>query len=387
MSRAGRLLAALLAAAATSACRSPQPPPEPAAAVEPARGPAPPPLDPGSLDQVAAVAVAESAVFLAGEAGVVRLDPVSGSYLLLPEAEAASSEGAVALALEADGTLWSGHRAGSPEGGGLRRLRSGEGRPEVWLRGEDVAAVAVSARRVVAAAAGAYAELDLDDPEAGFERRFESNSRRLEVVSYDEEGARLREVIEFRPRGERVLALALAEPFLWIGTTHGLYRLEGERLRRYEVPCRVDNRPPRRVHALSAREERVSAVLAVEKGDGDWRPGGLLELEGEAAWRCHEPDVDVPDSPALAVDEAEGTIWLATYEGPTRIRDADAELFDEAAGAPALPASAVAAISADACWFGTWGGGVWRLEGREWIAYGFGPQPAGSATITRGALR
>ena len=353
-------------------------------------GPEPPPLDPGSLDQVAAVAVGEGVVFVAGEAGIVRLDPRSGAYALLPEAEGVSSAAATALVLGQDGVLWSAHRA-VPGGGGVRRFQPGQARPRAWraddgLGSDDVAALVVSELRVVAGAEGALAELRLDGSES-FVRSFEAPNRKLEVVSFDEEGAFTRRVIEFRPRGERILALALAEPFLWVGTTHGLYRLNGEEMRRYEVPCRVEGRPPRRVTALTAEEDRVTAVLGLDLPDDEWRPGGLLELEGEAAWRCHEPDVDVPDSPALAVGTAQGTTWLATYEGPTRIRDEDAELLDAAAGAPALPATAVAVLSADSVWFGTWGGGVWHLEGRQWTGHAFGPQPSGTSVFSRGELR
>jgi ligand-binding sensor domain-containing protein len=355
----------------------------------------PPVLDPGTLNQVAAVAVGERTLFLAGEAGIVRLDPVSGAYSLLPEADGASSSGAAALALADDGTLWSAHRsdpvrAAIPRGG-VRVLAPGQARPRAYLAKDgigvaDVAALALSPERVVVASGESLAQLRLDGSDEGFVRFFEESNRKLEVIAFDEEGSFRRRVIEFRPRGERVLALALAEPALWVGTTHGLYRLSGDELLRYEIPCRVDGFPPRRVNALASTPTGVIAALGLDTEEGEWRPGGLLELDGDAGWRCHVPDLDVPDVPSLAVAQADGVTWLATYEGPTRIDGPDAELFDAAAGAPDLPASAIAVASDGSVWVGTWGGGVWRLDGESWTAYRLDGELGGTAAISRGRL-
>ena len=356
----------------------------------------PPPLDPGVLDQIVAVAVGERVLYLAGEAGIVRLDPASGAYSLLPEAEGASSVAAAALALEPDGTLWSAHRRDREDGGegrgGVRALSPGEARPRAWLASDsglgdgDVAALALSESRVVVAIGESLASHRLDGSDEGFVPFFEKANRRLQVVRLGEEGAPLRRVIEFRPRGERVLALALREPHLWVGTTHGIYRLTGEELLRYEIPCRVDNLPPRRVLALAATPTGVIALLGLDTADGEWHPGGLLELEGETAWRCHVPDLDVPNSPALGVARAGDTTWLATYEGPTRIDGPESELLDAAAGAPDLPASAIAVAPDGSCWVGTWGGGVWRLEGERWTSYRLAGELGGTAVMERGRL-
>lgn len=377
------------------ACPAPQSNLEAPAADATTGAPEPPELDPGALDQVSAVAVGERVLFLAGEAGVVRLDPVSGAYSLLPEAEGVSSAGASALSLADDGTLWSAHRSdpGARSGlrGGVRVLAPGEARPRAFLAGDglgvdDVAALTLSSERVVVAAGEALAQHRLDGSDEGFVRFFEKNNRKLEVVAYDDDGAYRRRVIEFRPRGEQVLALALAEPRLWVGTTHGLYRLEGDSLLRFEIPCRVDGFPPRRVHALAATPSGVIAVLGLDTEEGEWRPGGLLELDGDEGWHCHVPDFDVPDSPALSVQHAGGVTWLATYEGPTRIQGPDAELLDAAAGAPDLPASAVAVAADGTCWVGTWGGGVWHLVGETWTGYRLAGELGGTAERSHGLL-
>jgi hypothetical protein len=160
-----------------------------------------------------------------------------------------------------------------------------------------------------------------------------------------------------------------------------------EELTRWDIPCLVGGRPPRAVLALAAEGEAVSAALSLEGPDGEWSPGGLLELDGLGGWRCHVPDLDVPAAPALSVALRDGETVVATYEGPTWIRGTEAVLLDGAAGAPRAPATAVAAGAEGEWWVGTWGGGTWRRRGDAWTAFRLESAASGTARLSSGRLR
>jgi hypothetical protein len=199
----------------------------------------------------------------------------------------------------------------------------------------------------------------------------------------------VRDVTEFAPRNEVMLSVAVAEDSaLWAGSSHGIYRFAAEGgLRRYPIPCRHGDLPAKQVGALAARGVGVVAVLQWSGQDGEPQPGGLLELDLDGAHRCHVAGIDVPEAMSLSVAATDDSIWLASYAGPTQIRGLEAELFDRASGAPEHPVTAVAVGPRDTQWFGTWGGGVYRLEGRRGRRHDFGAEAVGRTVVEEFELR
>jgi hypothetical protein len=233
---------------------------------------------------------------------------------------------------------------------------------EHGLGTDDVASIAAG-RNVVAAAAGpAIAIMRLDGSERRFESRLGENPRRLQAIDLAAGGA-ARRVVEFRPRHERMTAVALDGDAVLAGSTDALYRLDGEDLLRFVPACRVGGAPPRHVLALAALPGGFAASLAVPGGGDDWSPGGLVVVRdlGRRSG-CASPGLDVPDAPALDVAVEGNVVWLATYEGLVRIVGDDPELMD-AGPVARSPPTAVAADGRGGCWVGTWGSGTWHLSG------------------------
>ena len=78
---------------------------------------------PGALNQLGSVVVAGEYVFAGTEAGIVRLHPATGQYLLLWGDEEVSHGTVTGLAVDGDGTVWSSHGTGAdaePPDGGAR---------------------------------------------------------------------------------------------------------------------------------------------------------------------------------------------------------------------------------------------------------------------------
>jgi ligand-binding sensor domain-containing protein len=395
-------LAAAIACAG-SGCRGKAPVPRgQAAAYEAARPP--PAAGGGELEEITAIAAGRGVVFIGTTAGPIRLDPDSGAHELVRGDDAVSHAGVVDLALDADGTAWTAHAAGpgsghaapgasrAPRRGGVRALHEGGREYSAWfaedgLGATDVAAIAVGDGRVVAAVGPGLARLDQADATQLFRPLFTDSTLRLTVVDLADVGAEPRSVQEFRPRSEVVRAVAVAGEDTWVGTTHGLYRLRETGVERFVIPCGTpQGRASLVTAAWASAAGGVIATLGVPRADGGFEPAGMLEHAPGSPPTCHEPGVDVPDSPALDVDRAEGTTWLGTYEGLVRVRGRDVELLDADAGAPPGPVTAVAAEGADACWVGTWGHGAWRLQGDRWTLYRF-VRPDGVAARAEGRLR
>lgn len=377
--------------------------------------PEPPDGLPRESNFVTALAVANGRVHVGSAAGIVRLDPATGAFVLLTGTDDAALSGVSDLAAAPDGTVWSAHvRLAPPEEGaspdaerehggeagegGLRALAP-DGTLRAWfeaegLPGRDVACVAAGPGGVAAGVGRALLVLDLASGGARFEPRFGDDSRRVTLVDVEEGAPLARSVMEFRPRGEEVLAVAASGTSFHVGTTHGLYRLDPDGLVHFVFPCRDDHQVPSRVLALASLELApgapfggVAASLAVPTKDAaGWRPGGAMEVAADLSVRCHESGVDVPDAPSLDVAAEGGTIWLATHEGLVRLRGRSVDLLDAAEGAPDVAVTAVAGDGAGGCWAGTWGAGVWRLSGREWTLYRFESRE-GLATVTRGTIR
>lgn len=109
-------------------------------------------------------------------------------------------------------------------------------------------------------------------------------------------------------RGLRGRVLAVSEDSagtLWIGTSHGLGRIEGERF----LPV-----------AGATLQEPVSAVL--RRADGTtWaglQAGGLVRIEGEKATRVVPGGRFASREVTTLYEERDGTLWIGTAEGAWR---------------------------------------------------------------------
>ena len=171
-------------------------------------------------------------------------------------------------------------------------------------------------------------------------------------------------VTEFKPRGERVLALAGSGARLFVGTSHGLLMLEGETWRRVRLPsCRRDGKAASAVVALGMRPDGVVAALGLQTAEGFEPSGVAAVMRDGAAATCFAPGVDVPAAltPSFASDGT--TTWLATYEGLVILRGPDVELIERGDGLPRVPPMAVTPDGAGGAWVGFWGAGIARVGG------------------------
>ncbi len=376
---ASRAVACLLGILLAGACAEVTPPPDP----EPE-----PQVAPVAVNEIAVLRARSGRVIAGTSAGLVILDEATLRFTLSAGEGDLSHAGVTALDVAADGTIWTGHAAvalaggddpasegASPEAGeapaappvrrGGVRAFAPDGSVRAYFRaeglpGDDVLALAVTGRAVAVATAEGLAVLR-EGAEA-FEPALVEPRRRVIVVDPGAGGA-TRAVTEFRPRGERVLALAAAGDRLWVGTNHGLLLLDGDTWRRVVLPsCRRDGRLASSILALGVRPDGVAAVLGLESETG-FEPSGVAEVlrEGTGA-TCHVPGVDVPAAltPGIASDGR--TTWIATYEGLVALKGSDAHLLERGVDLPRVPPMAVAPDGAGGVWVGTWGAGICRVS-------------------------
>ncbi|MBH9552340.1 two-component regulator propeller domain-containing protein [Inhella gelatinilytica] len=172
------------------------------------------------------------------------------------------------------------------------------------------------------------------------------------------------ERLVFTPRGEeappleraRVLATAWEGDVLWVGTLHGLYRVDWARRSAERVPLPTPRRHPR-VDALLWDGEQLW-VGTLE---------GLVRRQGGAMrWMAHDPgrhDSLPHDRVNTLRHDAQGRLWVGTNEGLARwIEDDRFEVFPRAPGLPgSLAHDDIVSLAVDRqehLWVATLGGGV-----------------------------
>ena len=345
---------------------------------------------PVELNQVAALAVDGGRVWLATSGGIVVLNPRSNSAIVLVGDDRVSNANATDIAIAPNGVTWTSHglsareRGRREEGaagpevsappGGETRAREGGIRAfgkegavtaffaEDGLGTDEIDSIAAGRDLVIAAAGPALAILRTGAPGSHFETRLTESPRRLQVIDLAA-GASARRVVEFRPRAERMTAVAIDGSALLVGSTDAIYRIDGDELLRFAPACRVNGGIPSHVIALAPLPGGFIASLGVPGAPGDAPlPGGLAEVRdfGRIA-RCHAPAFDVPAATTLDVAVDGQVIWLATYEGIVRIKGDDPELLVRGVEIPAPAPTAIAGDGQGGVWVGTWGGGTWHL--------------------------
>jgi ligand-binding sensor domain-containing protein len=235
----------------------------------------------------------------------------------------------------------------------------------------------------------ACALLDLAAPAPAWAPRLDGPTRRVTVVDPLQGAEATRTVVEFRPRREQVLSLAVGDGAVRVGTSEGLYVDGPDGLTRLQVPCRLAHRQPGRVVAVAARAGPLGtvAVLGFGQPGGGFRPAGVLDIPTGESYRCLEPGLDVPDAPALAVAVEGEVTWLATHAGLARLQGDVVDLLDPLSGAPDVAVTAVTGDGRGGCWAGTWGAGVFHLRGESWTLYSFRDGSSGRAVTAEGRLR
>ena len=203
-----------------------------------------------------------------------------------------------------------------------------------------------------------------------FRRLLDEQQRHLRLLDLAT-GAEARDVVQFRPRGETVTAVAIDGASILAGTTDAIYRIDGDSVMRIVAPCSVRGRLAERVVSIAPLGAGgLAATLALPGTDADWLAGGLVRVERNGfAWRCDVPGVDVPDAPAHAVAAFGDVVYLATWEGLTRVQGPDSELYARGDGTPAEPPTAVASDGHGGAWVGTWGGGAYHVSGTKVDVY------------------
>ncbi len=183
-----------------------------------------------------------------------------------------------------------------------------------------------------------------------------------------------------------------ADGALWIAAFTGLYRYDGRSIEHYDES---DGLPQSRIISVTPHPE---GVWIGSQGGLAWLPRtatgfGAIEPRHPARVTAVDLDADgrlwltamdglyiaaTPDTPAVADPELSGEIVWSTlkdqggtrwFAGRTRLLRLDAaggwQRVSEADGLPALPVRAMLADRDGQRWFGTAGGGLYRLSGQR----------------------
>jgi signal transduction histidine kinase/ligand-binding sensor domain-containing protein len=144
----------------------------------------------------------------------------------------------------------------------------------------------------------------------------------------------------------------------WVGTPHGLLRLEGDRARRFT----------RRDGLL---HENVSAIL--DDRDGNlWvgtAGGGLYRLGSGRFTRLTSEEGLEDDDVRCLLEDHEGNLWVGTADGLTSLSDGPFITYGRLEGLSDPVVSAVAPGADGAVWAGTNSGMVARLHGGTWTHF------------------
>ena len=249
-------------------------------------------------------------------------------------------QGALALEVEDDGTLWLGTLRG------LWRTRPGRGRLEPFAASEP------AGKAVVAA-------LLLD--------RFGN----LWLGSLDDGLHQLREnPLETWGRREGLsgdLVNSVAEDLdgrVWMARREGGL-------------ARLDPRTGRIESGFAGLPDGDLWSVAVGPDDRLWVGSsrhGLLQRLGENSWRSFGPEAGLPEGPVQAVEVTrDGAVWMATDNGLGRLTGERLRVFTRADG---LPSNAIRDIfeSGGDLWIATLGGLARYLGGDRFEAFAGGPQ-------------
>jgi signal transduction histidine kinase/ligand-binding sensor domain-containing protein len=165
---------------------------------------------------------------------------------------------------------------------------------------------------------------------------------------------------------------------LWIGTSGGLARLDGQRMTTIEL-----SRFP------GVREATVHRLL--ESRDGTlwigWLFGGVSRLRGGTAITLREADGIPPDRIQALAETADGTIWIGTLNGLVRLPPGSTRAVASDEGLPARCIHSLRTGPDGTLWAGThrglarWEGRRWHVEDGPWSSSnvdGIWPDPDGT---------
>ena len=140
---------------------------------------------------------------------------------------------------------------------------------------------------------------------------------------------------------------------LWFGTGLGLSRYDGDRFVNFTVE---DGLASSQVYAM-ATDREGDLWFGTDTGVNRYDGHRMRAFGPEEGWRYLQ-------TKGIAADKA-GDLWFGTRSGPVRY---DGETFVMDSGFQ----SAINALTVDRdghLWFGTWGEGIMRYDGRDWISY------------------
>jgi ligand-binding sensor domain-containing protein/signal transduction histidine kinase len=138
---------------------------------------------------------------------------------------------------------------------------------------------------------------------------------------------------------------------LWVGTDHGLFRMDGDRLTRVDAANDVHE-----ISAHSICEDRRGRLLVAG--------GGLLVLDGQRS-AYYQSTETLADNAIRAIhEERSGAVWIGTISGLRRLPDG-------VVGNPFLTPRVMSGVNTDVLletregqmWVGTYGSGLMRWTG------------------------
>lgn len=177
---------------------------------------------------------------------------------------------------------------------------------------------------------------------------------------------------------------------LWVGCKTGLLRLEPKRVRTYssrnglgnEDAKMVTESPDGTIRVITAgglssiRQGEVSnqassLVFAADNFGRVWRfmPDALRQLDGEGTWTISTPSYLPQLGFNRVYEDREHRIWLGTGHGVLRLEGARWIYFPVTNGAGRADVRVIHQDHRGDMWFGTFGGGLWRLHDGQFAQY------------------
>ena len=138
---------------------------------------------------------------------------------------------------------------------------------------------------------------------------------------------------------------------IWIGTTHGIVRIAGTRVQRFEE---IDGMPAAPVRALL--RDRDGTLWAGTSN-------GVARLGADRFERVSAPGLQLNARVSSLFEDRDGSLWIGTNSGLHRFRDQPFTIYGTPEGLPSDQPTAVHEDADGALWIGFQDAGVMRLDG------------------------